>query len=91
MNSIDQELIEAAGDNNLPDVRRLVRAGADIEVVDDDGLTPLQQASTKGHAQVVKELLEHGADAEVVNSSSRTPLHASHRNGHCQRFTDPQR
>jgi hypothetical protein len=31
MNTIEEELFEAAKENNLLEVRRLVRAGADIE------------------------------------------------------------
>jgi ankyrin repeat protein len=76
MNRIDQVLIEAAGENNLPDVRQLVRAGADIEAKSIFGRnTPLHEASLKGQVQVVKELLEHGADTEAKDDDDWTALH----------------
>jgi ankyrin repeat protein len=73
---IDQELIDAAADNNVLDVRRLVKAGANIEAKSYFGSndTPLIMASTKGHVQVVKELLEHGADTDARNGHSETAL-----------------
>jgi hypothetical protein len=41
MNRIDQELIEAVAENNVPEVSRLLRAGADIEAKSYLGMTPL--------------------------------------------------
>jgi ankyrin repeat protein len=41
MNSIDRELIEAAEENNMVEVERLLRAGADVNVKDQIGETPL--------------------------------------------------
>jgi ankyrin repeat protein len=75
MNSIDQELIYAAVENNLPEVRRLLSVGADVNAQGDHGETPLHWASRNGHAQVMKELLEHGADIEAKNNDGDTPLH----------------
>jgi ankyrin repeat protein len=77
MNSIDQELFEATRENNLPEVSRLLRAGADVNVEDEFcwNRTPLHQASMNGHVQVVKELVEHGADIEAKDDREWTPLH----------------
>jgi ankyrin repeat protein len=74
MNRINQELLEAAKENNLPEVSRLLRAGADVNVK--DGRTPLHWACRWGHVHVVVELLEHGAGIEVKdNTELLTPLH----------------
>jgi ankyrin repeat protein len=82
MNRIDEELIEAAKANNLPEVRRLLSVGADIEVEDNDSYMPLYWASMKGHALVVKELLDHGADTEATTRFGNTSLHFACTNGH---------
>jgi ankyrin repeat protein len=82
MNSIDRELMVAAQENNVPEARRLLRAGADIEAKDIDDWTPLHRASCHGHVQVVIELREHGADIEARENHDMTPLHISTLKGH---------
>jgi ankyrin repeat protein len=76
MNRINQELFQAARENNVPEVGRLLRAGADVNIRDDDGdTTPLIDACWLGHFAVVKELREHGADVNAKANDERTPLH----------------
>jgi ankyrin repeat protein len=82
MDSIDQEMLEAAEENSLPEVRRLLRAGADVNAKDTTGVTPLIGASDNGHVQVVKELLGHGADIAATDNEDWTPLHYACLNGH---------
>jgi hypothetical protein len=54
----------------------LLRAGADIDLPDDNGYTPLHYAAQSGFVPLVKLLLKHWAypNAETVNER-RTPLH----------------
>jgi ankyrin repeat protein len=75
MNRIDEELIEATRENNLPEVSRLFRAGADVNAKDRYGDTPLHFACSFGHVQVVIALLDRGADTEVKDRHGWTPLH----------------
>jgi ankyrin repeat protein len=82
MNSIEQELIEAAKENNLSEIERLLSVGADVNATDTVGFTPLHWASLDGHLQVFKELLEHGADIEAKDNYGLTPLHYACYNGH---------
>jgi ankyrin repeat protein len=82
MNNIDQELVEASMENNVPEVRRLLSLGADVHAMEYEGKTPLHWASIKGHVQVFNELVEHGADIEVKNLRGRTPLHLACSYGH---------
>jgi ankyrin repeat protein len=84
MNSIDRELIEATKENNLPEVSRLLGAGADVNAKenDDDDWTSLHWACKEGHSQVFKELLEHGADIDVEDNHGDTPLHLACYCGH---------
>jgi ankyrin repeat protein len=82
MNRADQELIEAARENNLPEVSRLLSVGADVNTKNNYGNKPLHWACSRGHVQVFKELVEHGADTEAKNSNGWTPLHWASGGGH---------
>jgi len=63
-------------------VRLLLEHGADMNVQDDDGWTPLHRASFFGALEVVRVLLEHGADVEVKIDSGETALQAAAEGGH---------
>jgi ankyrin repeat protein len=82
MNRIDRELIQAAYENNLAEVRRLLSVGADVNAKGVNDLTPLHWATCYGHVQVFQALLEHGADIEVRTCGGGTPLHLACHNGH---------
>ena len=60
---------------NVDAVRSWVASGADINVVDEDGSTPLMDASLKLHTECVAEMLRLGADARRVNNGGWTALH----------------
>jgi ankyrin repeat protein len=81
MNSIDQGLIDAARENNLPEVSRLLSVGADVNARNNFGSTPLSWASHYGHVPVVVELLKHGADIDAT-VNGWTPLHLACNYGH---------
>ena len=65
----------AGEDGNVDAVRSWVASGADINVVDELGGTPLRWASNCHRAECVAEMLRLGADARRVNNSGRTALH----------------
>ena len=48
-------------------VRRLIEAGAKVNIKDDDGDTPLLLAARSGSAEVVQLLIEAGADVTCRN------------------------
>uniref|UniRef100_A0A673JNN7 Uncharacterized protein n=1 Tax=Sinocyclocheilus rhinocerous TaxID=307959 RepID=A0A673JNN7_9TELE len=55
----------------------LLRVGAQINSVTQDGLTPLHLASQSGHTEAVAQLLEGKADIHVKDKQGRTALHCA--------------
>ncbi|MDD5089329.1 MAG: ankyrin repeat domain-containing protein [Candidatus Wallbacteria bacterium] len=76
---LEQELREAVRSRNIPRIRELVVAGADINASDSSGKTPILIAIDNGYSDIVRYLLKVGAgypektglyaDAEVVRNS----------------------
>ena len=52
----------------------LISAGADVNVIDHDGMTPLMHAVLNGRDKVCDALLASGADPLAVDRTGRTPL-----------------
>jgi ankyrin repeat protein len=55
----------------------LVQAGADINAVDQDGITPLLSAMINGHYDVANVLIEKGANPNIADRTGRTPLYSA--------------
>lgn len=62
-------------------VRKLLAAGADVNVVNKYGWTPLMIASQYGNTSIIKILLEAGADINVRTPMGVTPLSIATQNG----------
>jgi hypothetical protein len=60
----------------------LLERGADINVQNHFGRTPLHRASFRGALGVVRLLLEHGADVEARNTIDKTALQIAADEGH---------
>lgn len=52
----------------------LVGAGIDVDAVNGDGMTALNEAAHQGHVSIVVDLLQRGADFETSNSKGRTAI-----------------
>ncbi|MDR2170042.1 MAG: ankyrin repeat domain-containing protein, partial [Planctomycetaceae bacterium] len=64
-------------DNKIIDellVRNLIRAGADVNVKDNNGATPLHDAAERGRPEMLTILLEAGADVNAKDIHGMTPL-----------------
>ena len=75
--------------DELPDLfnseqRILVSLGADVNVCDEEGNTPLIRSSTRGHVHCVSALIATGADVNMMNSEHVTALIATAKYGHRQ-------
>jgi ankyrin repeat protein len=55
--------------------QKVLKAGAEIDVKNDDGLTPLMVCAMRGNERVATVLLEAGADVHAVCNQQRTALH----------------
>jgi ankyrin repeat protein len=53
--------------------RLLIEAGADIDMAEDNGVTPLCIASHRGRVEIVRVLLDGGADAILATNKGITP------------------
>jgi len=55
-------------------IRFLLQRGADPNIANKQGTTPLQIATTLGHIDGVEELIKRGADVNVTDRQGETPL-----------------
>ena len=63
----------AAGEGNIPEIRRLLAAGMDIEGRTGDGSTPLHYAGYYAQPESVSELLALGANINAQSKNGTTP------------------
>ena len=69
-----QELMEAALDGQLDEVKRLVSAGTTVDFADPEKRTPFMVAAFNGHTPVLRYLLEKGAKVDAKDLNGRTAL-----------------
>ncbi|MEM9907913.1 MAG: ankyrin repeat domain-containing protein [Cyanobacteria bacterium P01_D01_bin.44] len=74
-------LTYAARDGFTEIAQALIDAGADVNWIDSEGVTPLILAAFKGHSELAQLLLEHGADPTVKDQWDRTALDYALRRG----------
>ncbi|XP_048877929.1 ankyrin repeat and SOCS box protein 13-like isoform X4 [Brienomyrus brachyistius] len=65
---------EAACRGHVPELQRLIRSGASVNMVAVDSITPLHEACIQGQAQCVRLLLDAGAQVDARNIDGSTPL-----------------
>ncbi|EZG44180.1 ankyrin repeat protein, partial [Gregarina niphandrodes] len=58
-------------------VEALVECGAEVDIVDHLGKSPLYRAVSSGNVEVCKYLLEHGVDITPLNITLPTPMNAA--------------
>jgi ankyrin repeat protein len=65
----------AAQAGDVSEVKRLVAAGADVNVQDENGNTPLKYASAEPHPEVLRTLIALGASPHLSDRRGFTPIH----------------
>ena len=79
---MNDQLLDAACEGNNEIVNMMIRFGADKEVRDDWGMTPLQKAAREGHTEIVNLLVNAGADiTKEKDFVVGTPLHLAAQKG----------
>ncbi|WP_158538043.1 MULTISPECIES: ankyrin repeat domain-containing protein [Corallincola] len=81
------ELVTAASDGDLNEVKALLDAGANINFVDQYSgwdRTALIAASRNGHVEVVRLLLKHKANPNLGDAGEMTALNRSVKKGHAE-------
>jgi len=63
-------------------IRLFLEKGANPNLADKNGKTPLMNASYKGNLTIVKMLLEFGADPNLKDSSGQSALDSAQKKGH---------
>ena len=73
--------ISKIGITNLDIVKELVDYGANVDLKNKDGFTPLQIAVLQEEVEIVRELLNLGAKINTRNSKNETVIHLVANNG----------
>ncbi|MEO1093395.1 MAG: ankyrin repeat domain-containing protein [Cyanobacteria bacterium J06638_28] len=81
LHNTNTALTYAARDGFIEIAHLLIDAGADVNWIDGEGVTPLILAAFKGHLEIVELLLAHNADPTVVDQWGRTALDYARRRG----------
>jgi ankyrin repeat protein len=68
------ELLAAAHKGDAEEVGSLLRAGADVDAKDQEGMTPLSCTAMYGHKDIVESLLRAGAEVDARDKEGKTPL-----------------
>lgn len=70
----DTPLLLAITTDNLPLVKEIIRAGANVNTADPDGVTPLMWASIYQSLEITKLLLQAGADVNLQSPRGNSAL-----------------
>jgi ankyrin repeat protein len=71
----------AVYENDVAEVERLIKAGADARLANNYGATPMSLAAEVANTEILKLLLDAGADADSPNADGMTTLMAVARTG----------
>ncbi|VDM30781.1 unnamed protein product [Hydatigera taeniaeformis] len=73
----DIVFLEAASRGDIEEVKKLIRAGIDPDVTNEDGLTALHQCCIDNNVEMCNLLLENNANVNAKDNEMWTPLHAA--------------
>jgi ankyrin repeat protein len=74
---LNNQLISASYDGNLPEVKSLLAKKANVNATTDTGATPLYYAAQQGHAKIVQFLLDAKANVNAPLNDGTTALIAT--------------
>ena len=79
-----QQLVEAAFDGDLDEIKNWIEKGYHIESTDGRKHTALSEAACQGHLHVVTFLLDSGADPNALSDTGRSSIWRASFNGHLE-------
>ncbi len=68
------DILDAAEDGNLTEVRALIKAEANVNAKDRNGMTPLMFAAKQGYEKMVQELINAKAELNAQDNQGMTAL-----------------
>ena len=68
-------ILDAAKGGNIAVVKQHISTGADVNVKNELGMTPLFLATGMGHKEIAEMLISKGADLNAKDKNGGTPLH----------------
>ena len=71
---MDQDLIAAAGKDDLARISALLKRGANVNARDAQGRTPVMAATYARHANAVEALIRAGADVNARDEMLNNPF-----------------
>ncbi|MFF0344813.1 ankyrin repeat domain-containing protein [Kribbella sp. NPDC004875] len=80
--TLDSQLIAAAWKNDVPEAKRLITAGANVNAVDDTVQSAFLIAASEGYLELLDLTLAHGADIRSLDSYHGTALIRAAERGH---------
>lgn len=76
MKQIDEQLFDAALQGKVIEVKRLIGAGANINLLNDEvGESPIHVATEKGNVDILKILIENGAHLDMLTRPGYSAAH----------------
>ena len=84
--NLNKQLLQACenGPSPILEIERLIKEGADINLPNKDGATPLYIASFNGHSEAIKALIAGRADVNKATNDGWTPLCIAAHKGHSE-------
>ncbi|MEO0202771.1 MAG: ankyrin repeat domain-containing protein [candidate division WOR-3 bacterium] len=76
-----QKLLESVSRGELSKTKDFINKGADINIKNNNGKTPLHIAVENEYEDIVKLLLEKNVDVNIKDNEGNTPLHKAVKNG----------
>jgi len=78
---VNEDLIKSSAKNDIELAKLSIEKGADVNLQDMNGYTPLMIASNFGHIDIVTLLIEKGADFKIQANNGETALSLAEKKG----------
>jgi ankyrin repeat protein len=82
--AVDRDLLQAAKAGSMAGAKKALHKGANINVMDDDGSTPLHLAVQHEQGEMVSYLLSQQAVVNAMDHSGATALHYAAKQGNVE-------